>query len=102
MRRHERNIWWLLLGICGLSGLAWFANTFSPDSALKIVEFLLILAVSAFLLAQYLLNNVRRATLLSIGLTTIFILRFLGLRDPIYIILLLATLASLELLLSKR
>ncbi len=102
MRGTQRNVWWLILGITGLSGLAWFMNTIPPDSMSQIIEFLLIILVTSFVSAQFLLNNVRRAVLVSVGFSIFLVLRYLGLRDPIYLILLVASLISLEMLLSKK
>lgn len=77
-------------------------NAFPPDSLSRILEFFLIILATSFVLSVFLLNNVRRALLISFGLIILLTLRALGLRDPLYPILLLASLVSLELLLNKR
>lgn len=101
-RSNPRNIWWLVVAICGICVLAWFVNTYPPHSwQLFIVFFSLIFLTSLFLLL-YLLNNVRRSLLLSTGLIVYLILQLLNLRELYYPILLLATLLSLELMLRKR
>ncbi len=103
--RHEkrpRSIWWLVLGITSFSVFAWFINSFDPISVSKLVIFFILICVSSFWTLLYLLNNVRRSFLLSLGITSYLLLRFLNLRESLYVILLLAFLTSLELLLHKR
>lgn len=94
---RQRNIWHLILGISGLSSLGWFINSFSPNSWQKISFFFFLVFLSSILISQYLLRNLRRAFLVSTGLTVFLILRALDLRSPLYIVLLLACLISLEL-----
>lgn len=103
--RHERrprSIWWLVLGITSFSGFAWFVNSYEPNSWQLFTVFFLLIFVSCFWTLLYLVNNVRRSVLLSLGLTSYLLLRFLNLREPFYLILLIACLTSLELLLHKR
>lgn len=101
-RPNPRNIWWLIVAICGICVLAWFVNTYPPHSwQLFIVFFTLVFITSLFLLL-YLINNVRRSILLSSGLSIFLLLRLLNLRELIYPLLLVASLLSLELLLTKR
>ncbi len=103
MIEHKpRNIWWLFLAIVGISSLGWFINTFSPNSWQFVVIFLLIFFVTSFWTLLYCFNNVRRAFFVSIGFTIIMALRYLQLREPQYIMLLIATLLSLELYFQKR
>lgn len=99
--RQRRNTKLLILGFLGLAGLAFFADKFAPSSLQIVSAFLLIFLLSDFFLSQYLLNNVRRAILLSSGLTVFLALRAAGLREPIYPALLIACLISLELLFGK-
>ena len=100
--KHPRSIWWLVLGITSFSVFAWFINSYEPNSWKLFVIFFVLISVSSCWTLLYCLNNVRRAILLSLGLTTYLILRSLNLREPLYLILLLACLTSLELLLTKR
>lgn len=102
MRHTPRNPWWLVLGISGISSIAWFVNTYPPDSLMRIASFFLLFFGTSFFLSRFLINNVRRALLLSLGLTVFFLLRLLGLREPIYIVLLFITLISLEVLLCNK
>lgn len=102
MRYPRRSVWWLIAGISGISALAWFANTYTPDSWQMIALFFTLITaiLTSFLL--YFLNNVRHFLLITGGLLVFFFLRLLGLREIIYPLLLVATLLSIELVLRKR
>lgn len=97
---HDRRF--LIFGIFGLAGLAVFAAKFAPISFQIIALFLLIFFLSVLCIAHYLINNVRRSIFISAGFTILLALRAVNLRDPLYIMLLLACLISLELLFRKR
>jgi len=101
-QRHPRNLWWLLLGLISISGAAWFVNTYPPVSWQLIAVFFIFLFVSSLCIFLYLLNNVRHALLVSLGVILFLILRYLNLRQSYYIVLLVASLASLEIALRKR
>lgn len=101
MRTKPRNPWWLVLGISGISLVAWFVNAYLPDTALRIAYFFIIFFATSFFLSQFLLNNMRRAVLVSLGLSIFLLLRLLGLREPLYGVLLLSSLISLGLLIKR-
>ncbi len=98
----ERNPWWLIFGISGISILAWFVNTYPPDTIAQIATALLLFFTMISSLSYFLLNNVRRALLLSLGLSVFILLRILQLREPIYPVLLLTSVLSLELLFGNK
>ncbi len=98
MRNFPRNPWWLVLGVSGISLIAWFVNTYPPDSMLRIATFFLLFFLATLLNSLFLFNNVRRGLLVSFGLSIFFLLRMLNLREPLYPILLIITLISLEVL----
>lgn len=102
MHRPRRSVWWFLVGISGISGLAWFANTYTPDSWQKIVILFTFIATIITSILFYFLNNVRHILLITGGLLILLVLRYLGLREIIYPLLLLASLLSLDILLRKR
>jgi len=102
MPRRQRNSWWLFIGIIGISVLGWFTNTFSPKELFFRAIFFLIIFVTTTSLSFYVLNNVRRALLIGIGVVSFFLLRYLGLRELFYPILLIASLVSLEVFFQKR
>lgn len=102
MYRPHRSIRWLIVGISGISALAWFANTYAPDSWQLIAIFFVFAATIIMSLLSYVLNNVRHVFLIALGVLIILFLRLLGLREIIYPLLLAATLLSIELMLRKR
>ena len=105
VNRHihkERDIKWLIIGVCGLSGLGWLINTQDPDYLIPLGAFFLILFITAYSFGYFLTNIVRRSVLIGSGVFVFFLLRFLGLREIWYLILLLICLISLELSLQKR
>ncbi|MBI3342824.1 hypothetical protein HY032_01585 [Candidatus Gottesmanbacteria bacterium] len=102
MVHPRRSVWWLIIGISSISALAWFANTYTPDSWQRITMFFALITVILTSLLLYFLNNVRHILLMAGGLLVILLLRLLGLREIIYPLLLAASLLSLELMLRKR
>lgn len=99
---RPRNPFWLFAGIVGLSLLGWFTHTFAPNSLLLLLFFFVIVGCITFALAYFIINNVRRAFLVALFCSGTLLLRFLNLRSPMYFLLLLASLVSLELYLRKR
>ena len=90
MHRPHRSIWLLIVGISGISGLAWFANTYTPDSWQMIV--ILFTFIATIIRApSSTSNNVRHILLITGGLLILLFLRLLGLREIIYPLLLLAS-----------
>lgn len=102
MRQKRRNSWFLLFGLIGLSGLGWYVNNVAPNSFQALLIFFVTFFLSSSLILLYFLNNVRRGLLLSVGIVTYLLLRLLNLREPLYVLLLIACLASLELYFKKR
>lgn len=85
-----------------VSALAWFVNSYTPDSWQHITIFFALIAIIIATLFFSILNNVRRVLLITGGVLILLLLRLLGLREIIYPLLLLASLLSLELMLRKR
>lgn len=102
MMKPERNIWWLIIGICGLSVLGWFTSTVSPANFLMVILLFVIIGVTIFFSSLFLLKIVRRAALVTFGVMIWLVLRLLGLRDYYYPVLLVPVLISLEMLLRTR
>ncbi len=102
MHRPHRSVWWLIIGISGISALAWYANTHTPDSWQMIALFFVLATIIVLSLLLYFLNNVRHVFLITGGMLILLLLRLLGLREIIYPLLLIASLLSLELMLRKR
>ena len=93
---------WLILGICGLSVLGWFGNTYQPENIQRLVLFFSIVAVTAFFFSLFLFKIVRRAVLVTLGVIIWLLIRLLGLREFWYPLLLIPCLISLEILFNKR
>ncbi|MBI5621025.1 hypothetical protein HY949_04545 [Candidatus Gottesmanbacteria bacterium] len=102
MYRPNRSIYWITTSICGISVLAWFANSYTPDSWQMIVIFFVLIMAILMSLLLYFVNNVRHVLLITGGLLILLVLRYLGLREIIYPLLLAASLLSIELMLRKR
>ena len=102
MDRPKRNIRELITGVCGLSLLGWFINTFTPDSLLLLTFFFLIIGATTFFFSLFLLKIVRRAVLVTLGVLMWLLLRLLGLREYYYPLLLIPVLISLEVLFRNR
>jgi len=98
----ERNINYLIGSIVGLCGLAWFVNGVSPESIVMQVAFYAILSIVTFSLGIYIFTSIKEAFLVSIGSVICLFLRSLNLRHPIYVILLVAVLCSINVYYNKR
>ena len=96
------NVTWLIIGICAVSGLGFLINAYDPDSGLIIGAFFLLLFIAAYAISYFATNIVRRSILLGSGVFGIFFLRFLGLREIYYLVLLLLCLISIELYFQKK
>jgi hypothetical protein len=101
-KEPQRNIAWLLVGISGISSLAWLTNTQNPANPIFLLLFFSILFFTVYSIAFFITYIVRRSLLISGGVFLFFFLRYLGLREPLYIVLLAASLISLELSSQKR
>ena len=95
-------MWSLIAGISGLSLLGWFINTVTPDSAWTIVLFFVIIGATTFFCSLFIFKILRRAVLVTLGVTVWLLLRLLGLRDWYYPVLLIPVLISLEVLFQNR
>ena len=98
MDRHkrERNPVLLCLGVSGLIGLSAYVNAFPPDSPFILAGFFSLLATSIGLMGAYVFRRTRHAVLLAVGLSLYLFLRYLGLRQVFYVILLIASIIALE------
>ena len=103
-RLHEqpRNYLWLIVGICGISGLGWLINQFDPSYVLPLILFFLLLFLTVFSISFFITNIVRRSVLIGGGVFVFFLLRFLGLREWYYVVLLLILLIFIELSYQNR
>jgi hypothetical protein len=91
-----------VLGTSGFCLLAYIVNSISPKqgTVILLVLFLLVATMGSFLLSC--IKNVRRVLLATSGVGVLLTLRLLGLTSPLYIILLIVLLISLEYALKRR
>jgi len=101
-RRRVFRLNFFLSGLTGVSILAWFFNTIPPKEGSAITIAIILITATLFCFLYSFLKNVRRCVLWSSGVGVFFTLRAIGLHDPLYILLLLAVLVSLEYAVSKR
>lgn len=97
-----RNPYLLIGGVSGYILLSAYVNLYPPDSLLRIALFLIVIAASTGLVLQYLFRRTQQSILLSFGVVIFLTLRFFDLRNPLYTVLLLACIVSLELTMRKR
>ncbi|OGG04969.1 hypothetical protein A2Z33_06790 [Candidatus Gottesmanbacteria bacterium RBG_16_52_11] len=94
MQRSGRNFWHLFLSIAALSFLGWFGNTFPPVATWQVVVFLTVTGISIYFSVLYLSRKSLTALALT-GYTVLFLtLRYLGLHDWYYPLLLTAAAGS--------
>lgn len=84
------------------SALAWLVNTYPPQYLVHRIIFFFVVFLSVFFLFFYLLKRLRWALLIGFGVATFLWLRLMNLREPFYVVLLLASLVSLEVFFRKR
>jgi len=94
--KNPRNPFLLFLGLTGFIAITAYVNILSPDTVFTIGGFFVLLMLATELVSLYILQNARLATLLTLGITVYLGLRFLGLRQPMYAILLAASVIALE------
>jgi len=97
LKKRQRNPYLLFVGVSGYFLLAAYVNVFPPDAPWRIGIFIIAFAFSTWMLLRYLFKNTRQPTVFTIGLATILVLRFLGLRHPLYPLLLVASIIAFEL-----
>lgn len=96
-RLHKpRNPLLLFIGVTGLILLAAFINIVPPDSVAALLVFFLVFITTLILLGLYIIRSLRHALILTFGIVLYLILRFFGLRHPLYAVLLIASLVALE------
>ncbi|MCL4200281.1 hypothetical protein KJZ67_02990 [Patescibacteria group bacterium] len=93
-----RNPLLLFAGLTGIIVLSAYINILSPDSPFALAGFFVLVTFSIGTLCAYLLQNTRRATLIASSISVYLILRLLGLRHPLYALLLVASIVALEFL----
>jgi hypothetical protein len=100
--RVTRNITHLLIGVVGIGAVGWYTNVFFPTSPTSIAIFFLLLGSTIGSLLLYLYGNMRRSLLLTAGIIIFLLLRYFGLRQPLYPILLAASILCIEWISTRR
>lgn len=95
-QKKQRNPFMLFTGLTGLIGLSAYVNIVPPDSFMSLTGFFLLFIIAVTALLFYVMQHMRHAMLISAGMTIYLILRLLGLRQPLYAVLLLASIIALE------
>lgn len=101
LRTNQRALWMLFVGLLALSAWTWLVNSVAPSSA-SIALFFLLTMTGIIMLVTFFSASARLGWLCGIGFVAFLFLRYLGLRNPIYVVLLLIVLTSLELTWKKR
>ncbi len=86
----------LFLGITGLILLAAYINIAPPDTAVNIIGFFTLLVATMLLLGIYAIRNIRRVIVITFAVVVYLCLRYVGLRHPLYAVLLTASIIALE------
>lgn len=92
----------MLITIFIFSLFAWFINSYSPNGNLQLLLFFTLWFISVYSLIFTIIMKFRLSLIISLGATVYLLLRFWHLTHPLYLILLLLTLISLELTLKNR
>ena len=98
MRRKERKIWQLLLGILSLGGFLYLAISYSPTFNLATTSaFFVLLFLSLWFLIRFSLKSNIQATLISVSAVSYLLVRTLGLKQPLFLLLFIILFVTLEL-----
>ncbi len=100
--RAPRNTYLLITAISGFIALAALVNITPPDSVWVISLFVLLFSVSSGLLTQYLFRRPRQSLLVSCGIAVFLTIRTFGLKNPLYTVLLAATVIAVEIYWKRR
>ena len=87
---HTKNPLYLFLGCTGVFILAAYVNIFPPDQLVYVGTFFILLLLTLTLLILYVGRDIRRSIVISGGIVLYLLLRYFGLRHPLYLILLIA------------
>lgn len=100
--KKERRIFWLFAGFLSVSFLGFITRTYLPESAWMVLLFLAVVALAVFSFTYYMTVSARVSILAASGIAVWLFLRYSGLREPIFPLLLLASLVSIDLYFRKK
>ena len=101
MKKQSGNIVWLINAVLGIGALGLIVNTANPSNSVSVILFICTVVIILYSLSYYLPMVVYRSFLVSGGIGGLLLLRYIGLREPVYVLLLICCLISLELLFQK-
>lgn len=94
--RPSRNPITAFLGVTGIVALAAYVNILPPDTGIALLGFFALCIMTLFFLGMYIIGNLRHTIVLTCSIMLYLILRYMGLRHPLYPILLVASVIALE------
>jgi hypothetical protein len=95
-RRFEFNTTWFLSTLILTCGLGAYVNLLLPQTTLSVVSLLCIITSITFCFCMFLTNSIRRSALYAVSGSIFLILRFLGLREWYFPLLLSITVLSTD------
>ncbi|QQG40886.1 MAG: hypothetical protein HYV37_01005 [Candidatus Levyibacteriota bacterium] len=112
MRRKKRPLFLLLISILSFAALSYIVFSYSPSSLINIQKpkidipsaatFFVLVFIFFSSFSGYLFHNVRRGILLGTSIVVYLLLRFFGLRNIFFLIILIAIFATIELTFSQK
>jgi preprotein translocase subunit SecY len=94
--RVSKNPLHLFFAVTGLILLSAFITLVPPDSFVPIGIFFVLLASAVVLFSLYLGGSIRRSLVIAAGIVLYLLLRMLGLKHPLYFLLMIACIIALE------
>jgi hypothetical protein len=94
--KKPRNPIYFLAGFFCFSALGYLTNNYIPNSIYLVIIFIFLLCLSVFFILLFLLNSFRQPALITLGLSGILLLRYLGLRQPVITLMLIFFLITVE------
>ena len=94
--RKSKNPLHLFFAVSALILLSAFVNVMPPSSYVSIGIFFFLLAAATMLFSLYIGGSVRRSLVVAGSVVLYFLLRMLGLKHPLYFLLMIACVIALE------
>ena len=95
-RRFQFDTKWFLTSLIFICGLGAYVNLLQPQTTIAVVGLLLIIAGIIFCFGMFITKSVKRAILYSTGVIIYLVLRFIGLREWYFLLLLSITVLSTD------
>jgi hypothetical protein len=95
-RRFEFSTTWFFSTLVFVCGLGAYVNLLTPQSTFSVIGLLTIIAGGIFCFSMFLTHSVKRSAVFATGILIFLILRFLGLREWYFPLLLSITVLSTD------